>query len=220
MLLNGCATLAVLLLAIVWMVIWLMHVEPPWTWYPELAAAIALLIPPAMAAFVIVAWRDPKRRRLLGVLWDVGTFLPRSFHPFAPPSYTERAVPELLRRIWWLNDNDGAVVVAAHSQGSVLAAAAALQRDIQVEGIPRFGLVTYGSPLRKLYGEVFPAWWSPSQIQAINEPTRSLVVPHGWMNVYYDTDYIGGWVNVDDVNRNLSDPATSVYVYGQLPGQL
>lgn len=217
LLLNGCATLAVLLLVIVWMVIWLMHVEPPWTWYPELAAAIALLIPPAMAAFVIVAWRDPKRRRLLGVLWDVGTFFPRSIHPFAPPSYAERAVPELLRRIWWLNDNGGEVVVAAHSQGSVLAAAAALQRDIQVDGKPRFGLVTYGSPVRKLYGEVFPAWWSPSQIQAINEPARSLIIAKGWMNVYYDTDYIGGWVNVDGVNLKLSDPATSVYVYGQPP---
>jgi len=86
-----------------------------------------------------------------------------------------------------------------------------------MDGVPRFGLVTYGAPVRKMYGEVFPAWWNASQIQTINEPAHSLVIAKGWMNVYYDTDYIGGWVDVEGVNRNLSDPATSVYVYGQPP---
>jgi hypothetical protein len=30
----------------------------------------------------------------VGVVWDVGTFWPRSAHPLAPPSYAELAVPQ------------------------------------------------------------------------------------------------------------------------------
>ena len=90
-----------------------------------LAAALPLLLLGALRS----GWRSLAGRRRIGVLWDVGTFWPRAFHPLAPPSYAERAVPELQRRLWWLHDNGGRVLLAAHSQGSVLAAAALLQRD-------------------------------------------------------------------------------------------
>ena len=215
-LLNACGVFAVVFVVFCG-VYALVLTQPPPPIYPGVAAAFALLVPPAAAVFVVRAWRDPRRRRLVGVLWDVGTFFPRAFHPFAPPCYAERAVPELVRRIWWLNDNGGEVVVAAHSQGSVLAAAVAVQRGLRVGDFPRFGLVTYGSPLRKLYGEVFPAWWSTEQIRAIGDPERSLVIDQGWMNIYYETDYIGGWIDVRRVNRRLSDPPTSVHVFGQPP---
>jgi len=83
------------------------------------------LVLPAMMAFLYSAWSDPTKRRTIGVLWDVGTFWPRSYHPLSPPCYTERAVPELQRRLWWLHDNGGRVMLAAYSQGAALAIPAA-----------------------------------------------------------------------------------------------
>ncbi|KPC86478.1 membrane protein, partial [Streptomyces sp. NRRL F-6602] len=74
------------------------------------------------------AYRDPAARRTIGILWDVGTFWPRAAHPFAPPCYAERSVPDLTWRIAsWTRETGGRVVLSGHSQGSVLAAAAAWQ---------------------------------------------------------------------------------------------
>ena len=95
--------------------------------HPQLGVFIAGIALPALMAFLYSAWSDPTKRRTIGVLWDVGTFWPRSYHPLSPPCYTERAVPELQRRMWWLHDNGGRVMLVAHSQGSVLATAALVQ---------------------------------------------------------------------------------------------
>ncbi len=204
---------AVVGLLAVWFFVWVLGTDPPM--YVGPAAWIAVAIPPALVGFVAAFWRDLSRRRVIGTLWDVGTFWPRSFHPFAPPCYAERAVPELMRRVWWLNDDSGEVVVAAHSQGSVVAVAAALQNGPRTGGHPRFTLVTYGSPVRKLYGNAFPAYWSAEALEAVTDPQRSLVVDGRWRNVHYLTDYIGGAVRVEGVDLRLPDPQTSIHVYGQ-----
>jgi hypothetical protein len=210
---NGVALAAVVGLLVVWFFVWLLGKDPPM--YVGPVAWLAVAIPPALVGFVAAFWRDLSRRRVIGTLWDVGTFWPRAFHPFAPPCYAERAVPELMRRVWWLNDADGDVVVVAHSQGSVVAVAAALQSGPRTGGRPHFSLVTYGSPVRKLYGNAFPAYWSAEAIESVTDPERSLVLPGRWRNVHYLTDYIGGRMRVDHIDRRLPDPQSSIHVYAQ-----
>ncbi len=195
----------------------------------NVATRIAVAIPPAMLALVVVSWRQLGRRRVVGTLWDVGTFWPRAFHPFAPPCYTERAVPELTRRIWWLHDNQGRVTLAAHSQGSVLAAAVVLQRSPRSPE-KRIALVTFGAPLRKLYHWAFPAYLPLASLDDI-AAGRTTSMPATWRNVYYPTDYIGGPVGAGHppadtaeaerllvaADERLPDPPSSMYVYGQDP---
>jgi hypothetical protein len=171
-----------------------------------IGTAVAVALPAGLLWALRSGWRSLAGRRRIGVLWDVGTFWPRSFHPLAPPSYAERAVPELQRRLWWVHDNGGRVLLAAHSQGTVLAAAALLQPSARA---PRssVALVTFGSPLGKLYAWGFPAWVSGPVLSGIDDP---------WTNVHYATDYIGGPVpGATDVL--LPDPRTSRYIYGQPP---
>ena len=154
--------------------------------------ALAGLILPVLAGFILSAWSNPSRRRGIGIIWDVGTFWPRSFHPFAPPCYAERAVPDLQRRVWWLRDNGGKVIMVAHSQGAILAAAAFAQEDCQPRSDPddpRTALITFGNPLTRLYAWGFPGYITPEFVRPlIPGPGRPL---QAWHNYWYATDPIG-----------------------------
>jgi hypothetical protein len=59
-------------------------------------------------------------RRTFAKVWDVLSFWPRRFHPFGAPSYAERAVPELRDRIKHHVSRGHGVVLATHSQGTVI----------------------------------------------------------------------------------------------------
>jgi hypothetical protein len=200
--------------------VWQLHVQPP-VLVRNIGTALAGLVLPALAAFLYSAWNDPTKRRTIGVLWDVGTFWPRSYHPLSPPCYTERAVPDLQRRMWWLHDNEGRVILVAHSQGAVLATAALIQPDCRPVGVDQPALITFGSPVGKLYRWGFPAYFDAALV-------GSLVAgggpPDGWRNFYYPTDPIGGPVTGGQpervqkrVDNELLDPADCYYVYGQAP---
>ncbi|MYY00108.1 hypothetical protein GT045_36315 [Streptomyces sp. SID486] len=135
------------------------------------------------------AYKDASARRTIGILWDVGTFWPRAAHPFAPPCYAERAVPDLTWRMaTWTGSTAGRLVLSGHSQGSVLAAAAAWQLPPSVRG--RVALLTYGSPLERLYGRWFPAHFGPPALAALHHDIAC------WRNLYRRTDPIGGPVRV------------------------
>ncbi|MCX4825136.1 hypothetical protein OG883_35815 [Streptomyces sp. NBC_01142] len=135
------------------------------------------------------AYRDASARRTIGILWDVGTFWPRAAHPFAPPCYAERAVPDLTWRMCtWTGRTGGRLVISGHSQGSVLAAAAVWQLPAATRR--RVALLTYGSPLERLYGRWFPAYFGPVALREL----RSEV--HCWRNLWRHTDPIGGPVLV------------------------
>lgn len=158
------------------------------------------------------AYKDASARRTIGILWDVGTFWPRAAHPFAPPCYAERAVPDLTWRMaTWTRATGGRLVISGHSQGSVLAAAAAWQ--LKPSERRRVALLTYGSPIERLYGRWFPAHFGPAALTSLHRDIDC------WRNLYRLTDPIGGPVRLPgghepEVDRKpLKDPLA----YGRTP---
>ncbi|KAB1928398.1 hypothetical protein F8280_03325 [Micromonospora noduli] len=154
----------------------------------------------------IFAYRTEPYRRHIGVLWDLGTFWPRAAHPFAPPCYSERAVPELARRITYLVERGDAVLLTGHSHGSVLLAATVLQLPPQVGD--RVALLTHGSPLRRLYARLFPAYVDDAALHEIGRR-----VGWRWVNLWRDTDPIGGWIfspRPAPAPATAGDPAAAV----------
>ncbi|MGI5520563.1 hypothetical protein ACQEUX_06375 [Micromonospora sp. CA-259024] len=135
----------------------------------------------------IFAYRTAQFRRYVGVLWDLGTFWPRAAHPFAPPCYAERAVPELTRRITYLVERGESVLLAGHSHGSVLLAATVLQLPPRIT--ERIALLTYESPLQRMYAPLFPAYVDDEVLHEIGER-----IGWRWVNLWRDTDPIGGWI--------------------------
>ncbi len=164
-----------------------------------------------MGAFAIglvgLVWstaRNPALRRVVGILWDVGSFWPRVAHPLAPPSYGERAVPELVDRVTALTaEPNSRVILSGHSQGSVLAAATIMQLPRNVAA--RVGLITHGSPLRRLYARHFPAYLDESVLRSV-----SAIVGGRWRNLYRETDPIGSWVLHDPADESTGGPDVDV----------
>ncbi|WP_426510069.1 hypothetical protein [Dactylosporangium sp. McL0621] len=155
----------------------------------------------ALVLIGVLAYRYQRFRRIVGVLWDLGTFWPRAAHPLAPPCYAERVVPELARRGSWLAAEQGGVILSGHSQGSVLVAATVLQMPPEAQA--RTALLTYGSPLRRLYARFFPAYLGDDVLAEVGavltrpgapvepEPEPGQHTPR-WVNLWRDTDPIGG----------------------------
>ncbi|MEV4121688.1 hypothetical protein [Micromonospora sp. NPDC049645] len=130
------------------------------------------------------AYRSPETRRLVAVLWDLGTFWPRTVHPFAPPCYAARAVPELAKRVSALAEQ-GPVVISGHSHGSALAAATILQLPPAL--LPQVSLLTHGCPLRRIYARLYPAYLGQQTLCELGDR-----LDWRWRNLWRDTDPIGG----------------------------
>lgn len=141
----------------------------------------------AMVALAVGALRNRQQRRVIGILWDVITFWPRANHPLTPPCYTERVVPDLTHEMNFLrNEEHRDVVLSAHSQGTIIAAATLLHMGDEAGDV---ALLTFGCPLRRLYGRNFPAYFNREAMDAIAAQR-----PGRWLNLWVHTDPIGGWV--------------------------
>jgi uncharacterized membrane protein YfbV (UPF0208 family) len=169
--------------------------------------SLVLVLPGAVYGAL---WRkhDTGFGRVVGNVWDVLTFWPRRFHPCGAPCSAERAVPELRARIRYVLRNlpgpgsgPKPFVVVAHSQGSVLAAAAIASLSPE-EQAP--SLVTFGSPLGTLYA---PTW--PAYIADLVLATKTRVDRHHpglpWQNYWRLTDPVGAGVPAA-ANHRLGDP--------------
>jgi hypothetical protein len=170
------------------------------------AASVLAGLPLLLVGVMRLALRSDSARRRVGILWDVLTFWPRRFHPFAVRPYSERAVVELQERIRLHLGNGNPVVVSAHSQGSVLAfAALSALTTAELESV---ALVTYGSPISTLYSQCFPAYFGDDDRARL---TSALMNGDsaGWRNFHRDTDPIGGPVFLEGSERDqrLPDPA-------------
>jgi hypothetical protein len=166
----------------------------------------------------------PNANSKVKIVWDATTFWPRRFHPFAVRPYAERAVPELQGRLRHLIlDRRCRVVVAAHSQGSILAYVA-LRHLVGWEArggpniVPEVALVTFGCPLRKMHARFFPAYF---RVEDMVDLEAHLFQGDGadpcvgWTNFFRRTDYIGQEVftearrdgkSLEGCDRKLSDP--------------
>lgn len=144
------------------------------------------LIAFAVLMIGVIAAVSLRVRSAIGVLWDLGTFFPRTVHPFAPPCYAERAVPELASRVSALA-RERKVILSAHSHGAALAAAVILQ--LPPETLCRVALLTYGSPLRRLYAHLMPAYFGDQVLCEIGER-----VGWRWRNLWRNTDPVSGAV--------------------------
>lgn len=162
------------------------------------------------AGFVAVrrGLRDYAFRARLGVLWDVISFWPRSFHPFAPPAYATRAVPELVNRVTEIAEASGAgtgdgnpdgaaprggvTVLSGHSQGSVLSLAITVMLRPHIAR--RTWLITHGSPLVRFYQTYFPRYFPPSLLEHAARRLGSTDTARdgSWLNFWRRTDPIGG----------------------------
>ncbi len=187
--------------------------------------ALVVLLPVVMLLGVRYAYRSEKGRRGIGSAWDVLTFFPRTFHPFAPPCYADRAVPQLSFRITRLAGNSkqgpqqsSGVVLRAHSQGTVLAMAAITHALGSVDSWDksRLRLLTFGSPLATLYGRIFPAYfgrmipWLAEQLGGDPELPR-------WEHFYADTDPLGTRLFDDPKPTNpRTDPSLGVRETGPI----
>jgi hypothetical protein len=180
-----------------------------------LVALGAQVIVGLVALFTVLAFvalRYRRTRRMVGILWDLMAFWPRAVHPMAPPCYAERTVPELITRIrehTGAKDDQydragypaGALVLAAHSQGSVIAAATLLQlagKGDAEQVLPKVALLSYGCVLRRLYSRYFPAYFGTPTLTALahrmiaDEPGSSR-----WRNLWRLSDQLGGPVEFD-----------------------
>lgn len=170
--------------------------------YEATATTLTILVPLGLVVGRVVgALRNSDQRRGLAVAWDVGSFFPRRHHPFAPPSYGATAVTDLAEFVTEQSTRTGAVIVAPHSQGSVIAVAALM---LQGNPPPGVALLTFGSPVGSLYRRFFPVWFG-------DMTDLESALADRWVNLFRIDDPIAGPIGGGMDWPAMSDPHHRVH---------
>ena len=183
----------------------------------QVGGTIGVFLTAYFLATLRSAFLDASKRKRFGFVWDVGTFWPRATHPFGPPCYAERTVPEVVTRIRRMVGDvplgpadpalaqelaerlgpgavapveaQGPVLLTGYSQGTPISVAVMAQLPQRVR--ERMALLTLAAPIRRLYGRAFPAYFGPEQLGRLR---TALTSADGlrWRNLVRRSDYIGG----------------------------
>jgi hypothetical protein len=171
---------------------WLGGALPP-AWTQPLAAVglVALtFLAGALLREVYAAARAPTSAKHLGGLSDLACFWPRESHPIVPPCYALKVVPELAARAAeHLAEPNTRVVLAGHSQGTLLVAAAAtrLLSGLSEQDKERVGIVMAGSPMQSAYTRAFPGVVPYTGLLELHHDLAGR-----WRTLCRGTDPIGG----------------------------
>ncbi|MBT2519453.1 pentapeptide MXKDX repeat protein [Arthrobacter sp. ISL-28] len=172
----------------------------PWlpTFIEDSAEALAIFMLASVGIAIlgsIIAGIFVPADRPAALLWDLICFLPRAGHPFGPPCYADRVVPEITDRVQeWLSgevpeneaplgEKDVAkrqVVLSAHSLGAVLAIAVILNIDEKWRTSAKIGLLTYGTQVRPYFGRFFPELLGPCALGNRHCRGPSLISADPW----------------------------------------
>ncbi|MGH2770131.1 MAG: hypothetical protein ACRDJF_06355, partial [Actinomycetota bacterium] len=176
-------------------------------WLSTVSTWLVSLLPLGGIALLQRSWRSIRSRRQVAILWDLGTFWPRWHHPWAPPCYAERAIPDLQHRLMRLTGERGRVILSAHSQGTLFAviALATLPRP----HLERVAMVTYGSPLSYLYRRLFPDHFGRGVLAPLAAglcPAPDVGGLKRWRNFWRRTDPIGGPIFIERDQASDQDP--------------
>jgi hypothetical protein len=183
-----------------------------------LAALGAYVVTAVTLGFLLRVYnaaRRPDAARTLGILWDLAPYWPRAAHPFVPPCYAQKAVPELAERAHRYITNGHKVVLSAHSQGTLIVIAAALRMKVShPESCGHLGLVMAGSQLHWAYPRAFPAVVDLDAYQRVLNKLNGC-----WYVLARGTDPLGGPVLSWNLRENDGNLTACVLTKDDQPGE-
>lgn len=222
-------------LAVVAEELWLVTVQHPVARTLQALASFGGTLGVLATGFFLVQLRsalvNASSRKRFGLLWDVGTFWPRACHPFAPPCYAERSVPEVVTRIRRVvgdvvrgegdpalaqqraeqsrahaddpRDAHASVLLSGYSQGAPISVAVIAQLPVEI--LDRVALLSLNAPIRRLYGQTFPAYFGPARLAELRERLSDADAGVRWRTLVRWSDFIGGWALAKPVGAGAVD---------------
>lgn len=171
-----------------------------------------------LLAIAAIAWvvtnAVTSTERPLGLVWDIICFFPRVGHPFTPPCYAERAVPEVSKRVKrWIKEGgeDARVILSAHSMGATIAVGAVfwLHNDTNDDTLNRVSLLTHGAQLRAYFSRYFPEVFGPRVLGVRGTTAPALLAADPWKR-----QVIGDRLRPTSALQPAGDPLTVVKLLG------